>query len=130
MALLAAVTLLAACVPAVGDSQAPPRSAPPAGDALTVPAPADVGLLAAPPVQAILDDTGGLASDPAWPGEPGATEPTSADSCNLPPPAPPAPGASQAERWRAWREPLPAAALWNPPGPKRVGLQAGHWLGE
>jgi len=25
---------------------------------------------------------------------------------------------------------LPPAALWNPPGPRRVGLQAGHWLVE
>jgi N-acetylmuramoyl-L-alanine amidase len=34
------------------------------------------------------------------------------------------------ERRRLFREPLPPAALWNPPGPKRVGLQAGHWLVE
>ncbi|MFN0072516.1 MAG: N-acetylmuramoyl-L-alanine amidase [Chloroflexota bacterium] len=26
--------------------------------------------------------------------------------------------------------PLPATARWNPPGQKRVGLQAGHWLVE
>ena len=29
--------------------------------------------------------------------------------------------------WASFRAPLPAAPLWNPPGPKRVGLQAGHW---
>jgi N-acetylmuramoyl-L-alanine amidase len=31
---------------------------------------------------------------------------------------------------RSFREPLAPAPLWNPPGPKRVGLQAGHWLVE
>jgi hypothetical protein len=34
------------------------------------------------------------------------------------------------ERRRLFREPLPPAAVWNPPGPQRVGLQAGHWLVE
>jgi len=37
---------------------------------------------------------------------------------------------SPEERRRLFREPLPPAAVWNPPGPKRVGLQAGHWLVE
>src|SRR5205823_8180225 len=27
-----------------------------------------------------------------------------------------------------FREPLPSSPVWNPPGPKCVGLQAGHWL--
>jgi hypothetical protein len=27
-----------------------------------------------------------------------------------------------------FRDPLPRTPVWNPPGPKRVGLQAGHWL--
>lgn len=27
-----------------------------------------------------------------------------------------------------FRDPLPASPVWNPPGPKRVGIQAGHWL--
>lgn len=30
----------------------------------------------------------------------------------------------------AFRDPLPTAPVWNPPGPKRVALQAGHWLNE
>jgi hypothetical protein len=34
------------------------------------------------------------------------------------------------DRWRAFREPLPPATVWNPPGRRRVGLQAGHWLVE
>jgi hypothetical protein len=34
------------------------------------------------------------------------------------------------EFWAAFRAPLPPAPVWNPPGSKRVGLQAGHWLTE
>lgn len=30
--------------------------------------------------------------------------------------------------WALFRSPFPRVPLWNPPGPKRVGLQAGHWL--
>lgn len=29
--------------------------------------------------------------------------------------------------WSSFRTPFPAVPVWNPPGPKRVGLQAGHW---
>ncbi len=28
----------------------------------------------------------------------------------------------------SFRDPLPNSPVWNPPGPKRVGLQAGHWF--
>lgn len=28
----------------------------------------------------------------------------------------------------SFRDPLPPSPVWNPPGPKRVGLQAGHWF--
>lgn len=45
-----------------------------------------------------------------------------------PPAADPAsPGGSI---WARYRVPLPPAEVYNPPGPKRVGLQAGHWLTE
>jgi N-acetylmuramoyl-L-alanine amidase len=41
----------------------------------------------------------------------------------------PQPGSARAQDFfRAFREPLPPAPLYDPPGPKRVGLQAGHWL--
>jgi hypothetical protein len=33
-------------------------------------------------------------------------------------------------RAASWREPLPPTPRHNPDGPKRVGLQAGHWLTE
>jgi N-acetylmuramoyl-L-alanine amidase len=41
----------------------------------------------------------------------------------------PAPGSSRAQDFfRSFRVPLPPAPLYDPPGPKRIGLQAGHWL--
>jgi N-acetylmuramoyl-L-alanine amidase len=43
-------------------------------------------------------------------------------------PAPGTPGASGF--WSRYRVPLPPAEVYNPPGPKHVGLQAGHWLTE
>ncbi len=53
-------------------------------------------------------------------------------SCSLPDPGPlPRPGDQAALGfWSSFRDPLPPAPLFNPPGPKRVGLQAGHWLTE
>lgn len=30
--------------------------------------------------------------------------------------------------WGAFRSPFPPVPVWNPPGPKKVALQAGHWL--
>jgi hypothetical protein len=50
--------------------------------------------------------------------------------CDQPPPAPlPAMGAAdRAGFFRGFRTPLPPVPLYNPTGPKRVGLQAGHWL--
>jgi N-acetylmuramoyl-L-alanine amidase len=41
----------------------------------------------------------------------------------------PVPGSPQAQDFfRSFRAPLPPAPLYDPPGPRRVGLQAGHWL--
>lgn len=50
------------------------------------------------------------------------------DLVNAPFPRPGTPEAT--EFWRGFSQPLPPAAVWNPPGPKRVGLQAGHWRVE
>jgi N-acetylmuramoyl-L-alanine amidase len=51
---------------------------------------------------------------------------------NAPPPAPlPRPGSGSAQAqgfFRGFRDPLSPAPLYDPPGPKRVGLQAGHWM--
>lgn len=62
---------------------------------------------------------------PDAPAGQAATPETVRDPCQEPP-EPPAPGSYRF----AFRAPLPPASLWNPPGPKRVGLQAGHWLNE
>jgi hypothetical protein len=46
-------------------------------------------------------------------------------------PPPPVPGdPSTSSFWGRYRQPLPPAEVYNPPGPKRVGLQAGHWRVE
>jgi N-acetylmuramoyl-L-alanine amidase len=49
---------------------------------------------------------------------------------NAPLPAPlPRPGTGAATGFfRGFHDPLPPAPLFDPPGPKHVGLQAGHWL--
>jgi N-acetylmuramoyl-L-alanine amidase len=49
---------------------------------------------------------------------------------NAPIPEPlPRPGTGAAQGFfRGFRDPLPPAPLFDPPGPKHVGLQAGHWL--
>jgi N-acetylmuramoyl-L-alanine amidase len=36
--------------------------------------------------------------------------------------------AQGAAGWSNFRAPFPPVPVWDPPGPKRVGLQAGHWL--
>lgn len=65
---------------------------------------------------------------------PGTTSPAAAvadpacDGTSRPDPLP-APGTPRAQDFfRSFRDPLPSAPLYDPPGPKRVGLQAGHWL--
>jgi hypothetical protein len=66
------------------------------------------------------------------PAEPEGVEPAgnvSGDQLAVPDPCE-APVAPQPGSFRGLRIPLPPAPLWNPPGPKRVGLQAGHWLTE
>jgi N-acetylmuramoyl-L-alanine amidase len=71
---------------------------------------------------------------PAQEAAPAALDASQLASCDpsAPPPAPlPAPGTTQAQAsgvFRSFRVPLPAAPLYDPPGPKRVGLQAGHYL--
>jgi N-acetylmuramoyl-L-alanine amidase len=74
-----------------------------------------------------------LVAPPPQPAEVEAISPPPAlpDACDRPS-APPLNAAefSDPDRRRAFRDPLPLTPLWNPPGPRRVGLQAGHWLVE
>ena len=61
----------------------------------------------------------------------GGTPPTADPACDgtVRPDPLPAPGSPRAQDFfRSFRDPLPPAPLYDPPGPKRVGLQAGHWL--
>ncbi len=51
---------------------------------------------------------------------------TPADQCDPTRPATPL-GPGMPGGFSAFRAPLPATPLYNPPGTKRVGLQAGHW---
>jgi N-acetylmuramoyl-L-alanine amidase len=125
---IASLWLAAACAaPAPAPAEAPP-----------VPAPAE-----APPAPiAFRDAPSGQTTDPGAPASETAAAPGLNDAAELADggassvPAAcggaPAPLASlnPEERRRLFREPLPPAAVWNPPGPKRVGLQAGHWLVE
>lgn len=65
---------------------------------------------------------------PVAPEDPAAAfEPVVCEDRELPPLPPPGTPGTQG-LWGSFREPLPPAPVWNPPGPKRVGLQAGHWL--
>lgn len=57
--------------------------------------------------------------------------PATQETCSRSEPSMPAPGTPGAGGfWARYREPLPPAEVYNPPGPKRVGLQAGHWRVE
>jgi hypothetical protein len=60
------------------------------------------------------------------------TAPPSQEACSRPTePPPPVPGEpGGGSFWGRYRQPMPPAEVYNPPGPKRVGLQAGHWLTE
>ncbi|MDP2660435.1 MAG: N-acetylmuramoyl-L-alanine amidase, partial [Dehalococcoidia bacterium] len=68
---------------------------------------------------------------PVSPFQPEAAAPPSAAEDACPDreldPLPRSGVAGSQDFWRSFREPLPPAPVWNPPGPKRVGIQAGHW---
>src|SRR5688572_1610159 len=74
----------------------------------------------------------GPGSAAAWPAQQSAPAIEGSDApCDggvLPPPIG-GQGADDPELQRAsFRAPLPLTPVWNPPGRRRVGLQAGHWL--
>jgi hypothetical protein len=83
---------------------------------------------AAEQVAASTSDTGPVAAGAAV--DQSAPDPATCDGTNRPDPLP-APGTARSQDFfRSFRTPLPAALLWDPPGQKRVGLQAGHWMNE
>jgi N-acetylmuramoyl-L-alanine amidase len=62
-----------------------------------------------------------------------AAPPAAPEACDdtLRPDPLPAPGTPRSQDFfRSFRTPLAPAALYNPPGQRRVGLQAGHWMNE
>src|SRR3990172_4605133 len=107
--------------PALSEPAAQP-SAPALSEQPPSPLPADEAspdkhepqAMAASPAQ-LPEATGGAAPPPESCGDT-ETEPL---------PSPGTPGSQGF--WSTFREPMPPAPVWNPPGPKRVGLQAGHW---
>jgi N-acetylmuramoyl-L-alanine amidase len=68
------------------------------------------------------------ADDGTAPSETSTAADPACDGSARPDPLP-APGSPRSQDFfRSFREPLAPAPLYDPPGPKRVGLQAGHWL--
>ena len=68
------------------------------------------------------------ADDGSVPSETSTAADPACDGSVRPDPLP-APGSPRSQDFfRSFREPLAPAPLYDPPGPKRVGLQAGHWL--
>ncbi len=117
-ALAVLVVLIPACVPLAGTSEllrGETRSGP-AGVAEEMPAEArQPEAEAGSPGQPASESPAGQVAGPE----------VFRDPCQEPA-EPPTPGSPRF----GLRAPLPAVPLWNPPGPKRAGLQAGHWLNE
>ena len=122
---------------AVAEPTAEPTSPPPAeptAGAATGPAPAAAGeavgaVSSATPVAAEAPQAaaGGIADGSVA----SQTAPAADPPCDgtLRPDPLPVPGSPRAQDFfRSFRAPLAPAPLYDPPGPKRVGLQAGHWL--
>ena len=90
-----------------------------------LPAAAPVLPPAAPPDPPVV---GGALPDGTIPT---AAQPVADPACDGGSPAEPlpAPGSPRAQDFfRSFRDPLPPAPLYTASGPRRVGLQAGHWL--
>lgn len=82
-----------------------------------------------PTPQPTIAPVGAPAADA--PQESAMTDASQLTACDVtarpdPLPVPGSPGAQSF--FQSFRVPLPSAPLYDPPGPKRVGLQAGHWL--
>lgn len=99
-------------------------------DSAPVPASLDgtVQQVSAPGSDAVAAPAVDMTSSDAAAGDPGmAADPNCDGSARADPLPPPGSPRSQ-DFFRSFRTPLPPAPLYDPPGQKRVGLQAGHWL--
>lgn len=118
----AETSLAAPTVEAAEDSPTPSPTADPADVAQTT-----------PPLQSQIDGPAAeppvatMAALPTTLPLPGETI-TPAAFCD--PNLPPAPHGSAPGGFSSFRMPLPSTPLWNPPGLRRVGVQAGHWRTE
>ncbi|MDP8924739.1 MAG: N-acetylmuramoyl-L-alanine amidase [Chloroflexota bacterium] len=95
----------------------------------------DDAITADPEIDPSAASDGAAPGAPVAPGQPIVVPPVAVPPVVIPPaPAPSGPGAAceplPGPRAASWRDPLPPTARYNPEGPKRVGLQAGHWLTE
>ncbi|MDP2936814.1 MAG: N-acetylmuramoyl-L-alanine amidase [Dehalococcoidia bacterium] len=105
-----------------GIETATPEPAPPPG-------PEPVQPPSAPEVQPEAHEAQAMAATPfqntGAPPAPSQLEEECVERGLEPLPSPGSPGVQGF--WGSFRDPFPPAPVWNPPGPKRVWLQAGHW---
>jgi N-acetylmuramoyl-L-alanine amidase len=94
----------------------------------TIPTAAQPGQDSPVPAPAQFAQDPAIPTSSAEPGQPDDEGACDATRRNPPLPVPGSPGSQ--EFFRSFRAPLPPASLWNPPGPRRVGIQAGHWLND
>lgn len=112
-------TVVAVSESALAGSDSAPRAASLDGTVQQVSAPGSGAASALAP-ETVSTDPG--AGDPGMAADPNCDGSARADPL-------PAPGTARSQDFfRSFRTPLPPAPLYDPPGQKRVGLQAGHWL--
>lgn len=103
--------------------------APTAAPVLTA-APEPTAAAAQNPTPAIAPTAAAVPSDGTDVAAQQAATNAPCDDTNRPDPLP-APGSARStDFFRSFRTPLAPAPLYDPPGPRRVGLQAGHWLND
>jgi len=117
---LPVATATPAAAPTVAEAVAPADVPTPSADVAT--APTAEGGQAPQDTAALPDGTIPIAGQPVVD--------TSCDDTSRPDPLP-VPGSPRSQDFfRSFRTPLAPAPLYDPPGLRRVGLQAGHWLNE
>src|SRR5579859_2553792 len=129
----ASTDVVATAVPALPTAPATPHPTPVASSAVVARSTADAGQSAAAlpdGTMPIADESGDTPPDGTIPIAGQAGVDPSCDDTVRPDPLP-APGSARSQDFfRSFRTPLPPAPLYDPPGPRRIGLQAGHWLKE
>ena len=114
--------------------QPTPVPSPPVPTPVVEPTPAPTAMVSAVEDVQELTPTPAAQSTAVAPlPQPAALAPSTDPACDdtaRPDPLP-APGSARAQDFfRSFRTPLAPAPLYDPPGPRRVGLQAGHWQND